>query len=119
MTATVGVGGVAGNPVTFSATAATQIGITQQPPGSTTLGTNFTVTVQLRNSSGGLAPASNVPLTIAIASGGGTLNGTTVVNTALGTATFTVNITGSAGARTLQISGAGVGNVVTSSITVN
>ena len=118
MTATVGPAGVTGNPVTFSATAATQIDITQQPA-SATLGANFTVTVQLENSSGGLAPANGVPLTISIASGGGTLNGTTVVNTTLGTVTFTVNVTGSAGARTLQITGPGLASDVTTSFNIS
>jgi hypothetical protein len=41
------------------------------------------------------------------------------VNSAAGTATFNVNITGTAGPRTLRITGTGVGNVVTTTVTIN
>jgi adhesin/invasin len=109
-------GTIAGNPVTFTATAATQLAITQQPPANVASGVNFTVTVQLRNASNALAQVSGVPLTISVASGGGTLNGTTTVNTVAGTATFTVNFTTN-GSRTLQISGAGVTSVTTTTVT--
>src|SRR5688572_1231093 len=84
-------GAIAGNPVTFTATSATQLAITQQPPANVASGVNFTVTVQLRNASNALAAVTGLPLTISVASGGGTLNGTTTVNTVAGTATFTVN----------------------------
>lgn len=118
LTATVNAVGLSGNPVAFSASAATQIGITQPPtPGTVASGASFTVTVQLRDQNGSLSAVTGVPLTISITSGGGTLNpGTTglTVNTSGGTASFNVNITGAAGARTLQISGAGVGSVTTS-----
>jgi adhesin/invasin len=119
--ATVGATGVAGNPVTFNASAATNIGINQQPPANTTSGVNFTVVVQLRDAANGLSPVDAVPLTISIATGGGTLNagGTALtVNTVAGVATFNVNLTGASGARTLRISGTGVGNVVTTSVTL-
>ena len=122
LTATVTAGGVTGNPVVFTASAATQIAITQQPPASTTSTTNFDVTVQLRDAGNVLSPANGVSLTISIASGAGTLTaGTTplTVDTVLGVATFNVNITGATGARTLRISGAGVGNKVTTTVTVN
>jgi X-X-X-Leu-X-X-Gly heptad repeat protein len=62
-----------------------------------------------------------LPLTISIASGAGTLAaGATAltVNTVQGVVTFTVHITGVNGARTLRISGTGVGNVVTTSVTL-
>ena len=121
LTATVGAGGVAGNPVTFSASAATNIVVTQQPPANSASGANFTVTVQLRDAANVLSPVNGLPLTISIASGGGTLNagGTGLtVNTTAGVASFNVNITGTAGGRTLRISGAGVGNVVTTSVTI-
>jgi hypothetical protein len=121
MTATVTAVGVTGNPVTFTASAATQIAITQQPPANTTSGTPFTVTVQLRDAANVLSAVDGVPLTISIQSGTGTLTaaGTALtVNTVLGVATFNVNITGIGGARTLRIAGTGVGNVVTTSVTL-
>jgi adhesin/invasin len=121
ITATVGASGVVGNPVTFTASAATNIGITQQPPANTTSGSNFTVIVQLRDAVNALSPVDAVPLTISIATGGGTLNagGTALtVNTVGGVATFNVNLTGASGARTLRITGTGVGNVVTTSVTL-
>ncbi|HEX6313694.1 MAG TPA: Ig-like domain-containing protein [Gemmatimonadaceae bacterium] len=121
-TLTATVAGVTGSPVTFTASSATQIAVTQQPPANSAAGANFTVTVQLRTAGGNPAPVNGHPLTIAIQSGGGTLNaGSTAltVNTTLGVATFNVNITGSAGARTLSISGAGVGSVITSAVTIN
>ena len=119
MTASVTQSGVAGNPVVFTASAATKIAITQQPPANSPLGQNFTVTVQLQDNNSALSAVSGAPLTISIATGGGTLNaGTTplTVNTTSGVATFNVNITGSTGTRTLSISGAGVGIVTTTTI---
>jgi adhesin/invasin len=119
MTASVTLGGVTGNPVLFTASAATHIAITQQPPANSPLGANFTVTVQLRDAANALSPVNGAPLTISITTGGGTLNaGTTplTVNTTAGVATFNVNITSATGARTLTISGAGVGSVVTTTI---
>jgi adhesin/invasin len=121
LTATVAASGVTGNPVAFQASAATQIAITQQPPSNTPSGANFTVVVQLRDAANALSAVNGVPLTISIASGSGTLTagGTgLIVNTTSGTATFNVNINGVNGARTLRISGAGVGNVVTTTVTL-
>ena len=113
--------GITGNPVTFTAQSATQIAITTAPPGPITLGTNFTITVHLRNSAGVAVSLPNVPLTISIATGGGTLNGTlTRVSDTSGTVSFTgLNVTGSAGARTFTISGAGLTSVTTAAITFN
>lgn len=121
LTATVGATGVTGNPVSFGATAATKIAVTGQPPSNAAAGANFSVTVQLQNASSSLAQVNNVPLTISIASGAGTLNaGATAltVNTALGVATFNVNITGVAGARTLQITGGALTGATTTSVTI-
>jgi adhesin/invasin len=112
---------ITGSPVSFTALAATQLVVTQQPPANSASGANFSVTVQLRTAGNVLAHVSGHPLTISIASGGGTLNagGTALtVNTTLGVATFNVNITGGSGARTLNITGAGVGTVTTTSVTL-
>ena len=110
--------GLSGNPVTFTALAATQITVTSSPS-SAASGANFNVVVQLRTAGGTATPLSGLPLTINIQSGSGTLGGTTTVSTAAGgDATFTIRITGS-GAHTLRITGAGVGNVVTGTVTIS
>jgi adhesin/invasin len=114
------VGSLAGSPVQFSATSATQIVITQQPPANAGSGTNFDVVVQLRTGGGSLAAITGHPLTISLQSGGGTLNagGTLLtVNAVSGVATFNVNITGS-GVHTLAISGPPLPTVVTTSVTI-
>jgi adhesin/invasin len=113
--------GITGNPVTFTAQSATQIGITNAPAGPINLGSNFTITVQLRNSSGAAVALAGVQLTIAIASGGGTLNGTlTRATDSSGVASFTaINVTGTAGARTFTITGPNLNPVTTAAITFN
>jgi hypothetical protein len=106
--------------VTFTAQSATQIGVTAAPSGPVNLGANFTITVQLRNSAGAAVSLAGAALTIAISSGGGTLNGSLVQATgAGGTASFTVNVTGAAGARTFTISGTGLTPATTAAITFN
>jgi adhesin/invasin len=119
--ATVAGSGITGNPVTFSAQSATQITITNAPAGPIDLGTNFTITAQLRNSLGAAVALPGVQLTIAIATGGGTLNGTmTRVTDASGAVSFTlINVTGTAGARTLTVSGAGLTSATSAAITFN
>jgi adhesin/invasin len=121
LTATVTGSGITGNPVTFQAQSATQIAVTSVPAGPITLGADFTVTVQLRNSAGAPVALAGIPLTIAIASGGGTLNGTlTRVTDASGSVSFTlINVTGSAGARTFTVTGAGLQAATTAAITFN
>lgn len=120
--ATVTGNNITGNPVTFTAQSATQIGITSAPAGPITLGASFTITVQLRNSAGASVALAGRPLAISIASGGGTLNGTVIGFTdASGAVSFTgLSVTGAAGARTFTISGgAGLAPVTTASITFN
>ncbi len=120
LTATVTGAGITGNPVTFTAQSVTDIDLTSVPTGPITLGTDFTVTVQLRDSVAAAAPKSGITLTIAIASGGGTLNGTlTAVTNASGVATFTVNVTGAVGARTFTVTGTGLTTATTAAITFN
>jgi adhesin/invasin len=119
--ATVTGAGITGNPVTFTAQSATQITISAAPAGPIALGANFTVTVQLRNSAGVAVALPNVPLTIAIATGGGVLNGTlTRFTDAAGVVSFTaINVTGAAGARTFTISGPGLTSATTAAINFN
>lgn len=119
VTATVSGSGITGNPVTFTAQSATTIAITQQPPATTTLGTTFPITVQLRDAGGGAVPLAGVPLTIGIATGGGTLVGVPTLPTGVsGAVTFTISVTGTAGSRTFTITGAGLASATTTSINV-
>jgi adhesin/invasin len=106
---------------TAAAPPATKIAITSAPAGPITLGVNFTITVQLQNASGVAVAQPGVQLTIAIASGGGTLNGTLTLTTdANGTVTFTlINVTGAPGARTFTVTGTGLLSATTASITFN
>ena len=88
--------------------------------GPITLGTDFTITAQLRDAAGAAAPLAGVTLTIAIDTGGGTLNGTLTATTdAAGSATFTVNVTGAVGARTIIVTGTGLTSATTAAITFN
>jgi hypothetical protein len=119
--ATVAGSGITGNPVTFTAQSATQIEITSAPAGPIDLGTNFTITAQLQDSDDDAVALQGVQLTIAIASGGGTLNGTlTRVTDASGAVSFTlINVTGSAGSRTFRVSGTGLASATTAAIQFN
>jgi len=120
--ATVTGGSIAGNPVTFTAQSATQIVISSAPAGPIARGTNFTISVQLQNSAGAPVALSGVSLTIAIASGGGTLNGTLTRTTdANGAVSFTsINVTGGAvGDRTFTITGTGLTSATTGAINFN
>jgi adhesin/invasin len=120
MTATVTGAGITGNPVTFTAQGVTTIALTSVPTGPITLGTDFTITAQLRDAAGAAAPLAGVTLTIAIDTGGGTLNGTLTATTdAAGAATFTVNVTGAVGARTIIVTGTGLTSATTAAITFN
>lgn len=119
--ATVSGTGITGNPITFTAQSATQIGTTSVPGGPITLGAAFSISVQLRNSAGTAVSLANIPLTISIASGGGTLGGTvTRVTDASGAVSFTgLTLTGGAGARAFTISGTGLTSVTTGAINFN
>jgi adhesin/invasin len=119
--ATVAGSGITGNPVTFTAQSATQIDITSAPAGPVGLGADFTITAQLQDADDDPVALDGVQLTIAIASGGGTLNGTlTRVTDASGAVAFTlINVTGSAGARTFTLSGTGLTSATTAAIDFN
>jgi len=122
LTATVEGSGITGNPVTFSAQSATRIGITAVPTGDVTLGDDFEISVQLRNSANAAVALQGVQLTVAIASGGGTLGGTqALVTNASGAVTFTLHLsaTDTAGDRTFTITGTGLQSATTAAITFN
>ena len=90
------------------------------PAGPLDRDTDFVITAQLVDAAVAPVSLAGVPLTIAIASGGGTLAGTLTASTnASGVATFTVRVSGTAGARTFTISGAGLTPVTTAAITFN
>jgi lipoprotein-anchoring transpeptidase ErfK/SrfK len=109
---------VTGNPVTFTAQAATKIVVTSAPTPQTLA--SVIISVQLQDAANAAVPLAGVPLTISIATGGGTLGGTATVSTnSSGAATFTLSVTGTAGARTFTITGAGLTSATTISITLN
>jgi hypothetical protein len=98
---------------------ATQLGISTQPGGAVS-GSALTPqpVVQIRNAGGALI-SSTAAVTASLASGGGTLTGTTTVNAVGGVATFTnLVVTGTAGARTLQFTSSGLTSATSSSFTV-
>ncbi len=98
---------------------ATQLGITQQPT-AVEAGGFFSpvITVEVRDALGGRVAGAANPVTVTIASGTGTLLGTTTVNAVSGTATFTdLKVSGS-GAHTLSFSAAGLTGATSSSFTV-
>jgi adhesin/invasin len=110
---------ITGSPVTFSAQAATHIEVANVPA-TAVRGVNFNITARLVDAVGAPVSLSGVPLTLQIASGGGTLNGVaTVTTTASGMATFTVNVTGDAGPRTFTITSPGLIEATTGTITFN
>jgi hypothetical protein len=86
--------GLAGSPVTFTATGtagvATQLVFTQQPPNPLAAGNTFVVVVTARDAQGNTVTSFAGPDTIAIGTNpaSGTLSGTTVVTPVLGVATF-------------------------------
>ncbi|HLL82900.1 MAG TPA: invasin domain 3-containing protein, partial [Longimicrobium sp.] len=114
--------GVSSGTVSVTAGAASQLAITTQPSSSTQNGAAFAQqpVIQLRDASGNAVAQAGVEVTVAIASGGGTLGGTATVNTdANGTATFAgLSITGTVGDRTLSFSATGLTGATSGTISV-
>lgn len=102
--------------------AATQLAMTRQPSNSAQSGVAFVQqpVVQLEDNSGAPVSQSGVSVTATIASGGGTLGGTTSIATnASGAAVFTnLAITGT-GAQTLQFTASGLTSVASTTVTVS
>ena len=95
--------------------------VTQQPPASVTAGSGFGLTVQAEDSSGNLITSFNGTVTVALASnpGGATLGGTLTVTASGGVATFSgLTLTKAASGYTLVVTSSGLGQGVTSAITV-
>jgi hypothetical protein len=101
---------------------ATKLAITTQPGASTTSGAALSPqpVVQLQDANGNAVSQSGVQVHAVIASGGGTLGGTTTVATnASGVASFTnLAITGS-GAQTIQFTATGLTSVTSSTIAIS
>jgi hypothetical protein len=96
--------------------------IATQPAATATVGVALSPqpVIQLQNAGGGDLPTPGVQVSATIATGGGTLSGTTTVSTdAQGRATFTdLTINGDPGGRTLVFTAPGYGNVTSTSIDV-
>jgi len=117
--------GLSGSPVTFTATgtagAATHLAIVTQPAASAQSGVAFTTqpSVRLEDQFNNLVPSNGVGVVVAIASGGGTLQGTTTVNTSGGVAGFAgLAISGTVGSRTLSFTSTGLTGVTSAAISV-
>lgn len=81
--------------------------VVRSQPAGATAGAPLTTqpVLELRDANGQLVPSDTDHVTVAIASGGGTLGGTTTVQTVGGVATFTnLAISGAVGDRTLRFS---------------
>jgi len=74
--------------------------------------------IELRDAAGNLT-TSTASVTAAVATGGGTVGGTSTVSAVAGVATFTnLSVSGSAGARTLTFSATGASSVTSSSFNI-
>jgi hypothetical protein len=100
------------NTINVTAGTASQLTITTQPSSTAQSGVAFSQqpVLQVRDGAGNAISQSGISVTASIASGGGTLGGTTTVTTnSSGTASFTnLSITGTAGNRTLQFASSGL-----------
>jgi adhesin/invasin len=108
--------------VTLGAGSGSQLSIDTQPPASAQAGAVFAPqpAIQLLDNASNPVAQAGVQVTASIASGGGTLGGTTTATTnASGVATFTdLVITGTAGPHTLTFSATGYQSATSSTIVV-
>jgi hypothetical protein len=116
-----GLTSVTSSTITLSPPPATKLAITTQPGATATSGAALSPqpVVQLQDASGKAVSQSGVQVHAAIASGGGTLGGTTTVATnASGAASFTnLAITGSGG-QTIQFTATGLTSITSSTVTI-
>ncbi|MFI5454980.1 MAG: beta strand repeat-containing protein [Isosphaerales bacterium] len=85
--------------ITVSAAAATKLVVTTEPPSSVTAGSPFSLAVSAEDGSGNVDASYTGSVVLALASGTGTLGGTTTLNAVNGVATFaglTLSLAGSA-----------------------
>lgn len=115
--------GVTSEPVSVSAGAAAALRLTTPPSSTATTGVDFAQqpVVQIVDASGNAVAQSGVSVTVAVASGAGTLGGTLTVQTdASGAARFTdIVITGASGTRTLIFASSGLASVTSGTIDVH
>jgi hypothetical protein len=109
--------------VTVATPVPSKLGILTQPPETATSGVTFSraPVVELEDVNGNAVAIAGVSVSVTIASGTGSLGGTTTVNTdALGRATFSdLAITGTAGSYTLQFSSTGLTPVTSTAIVLS
>ena len=101
-------------PVTVVPGAATQLVLRAQP-GDGAIGSPLTPApvVEIRDAAGNVATSATAAVTLTIANGGGSLNGTVTASAVAGVVTFTgVTVLGTAGPRTLRFSSLGLAPVV-------
>jgi hypothetical protein len=107
-------------PIAVTAAPPSQITITTQPGATAANGSQLSPqpVLQLRDAAGTPVAKGGIPVTVVIASGGGTLGGTKTVNTnAAGVASFTdLSITGLVGNRTLAFSSPGLSGATSAPI---
>ena len=117
-----GLQGVTSSGITIAAGAASQLSLAVQPSATAESGTPLTQqpVVALLDRFGNPSAQAGVPVTAAIASGGGTLGGIATRSTdASGRATFTdLSIAGSAGTRTLVFFSGSLSTITSNPITV-
>ena len=110
-----------GTPLGFSATGtagpAARLAVTTQPGNANSCGGVATQPVVSIVDANGNLTASNAAVTVSIASGDGTLSGTTTVNAVAGTATFTNLVVSGSGAVTLSFTSTGLTSATSSSFT--
>lgn len=110
ITASVGAVTSAGLVVTVTPGAPSQLGVRTQPGGAA-VAIPFTAqpVVEIRDAAGNTVTSSVVAVDVAVATGGGTLSGTSTATAVAGVATFSgLTLTGVAGPRTLSFSAPGL-----------
>jgi hypothetical protein len=106
--------------VTVTPGTASQLALRTQPGGGP-LGSPLAPqpVVEIRDAAGNVVTSSSATVTVAIATGGGSLGGSVTASAAGGVATFTgLIIFGTAGPRTLVFTSPGLGSVVSAEITM-
>jgi adhesin/invasin len=115
-----GLTGATSGTITITVVSPARVGIITQPPSNAANGAALSPApvVQLQDAGGNPVSAAGVPITVSIASGSGSLNGTTTVNTdGSGRATFSdLAIVGIAGNFTLGFSSTGLTGATSNTI---
>jgi uncharacterized delta-60 repeat protein len=107
--------------ITVTPLAASQVGITQQPPSSVTAGSGFGLQAAIEDQYGNVIATATGTVTVALANnpGGATLGGTLTATASDGVATFSgLTLTKAATGYTLAVSSSGLSGSTSSAITV-